>query len=174
MTGCAFAYRVLQFQSLHVSTSHIAKLTGRARNISIAGQVRHGLRLCPWDDREHPKGLVHVAELSPPEAVWKAIVRTCQSLEYSDNAERGCPLTALAAELAQVDKKVRAQVAVEPVNYKDRMIPFMPGRQAADKERAFFSIFPTLQLYDRSGLNRSHASLPTPDQAPRTVASSLC
>jgi len=30
------------------------------------------------------------------------------------------------------------------VNYKDRMLPFMPGRRTAEKERAFFSIFSTM------------------------------
>jgi TetR/AcrR family transcriptional regulator, transcriptional repressor for nem operon len=30
------------------------------------------------------------------------------------------------------------------VNCKDRMLPFMPGRRAQDKEHAFFSIFSTM------------------------------
>jgi hypothetical protein len=36
------------------------------------------------------------------------------------------------------------QVVAELVNYEDRMLPFMPGRRTADKERAFFSIFTTM------------------------------
>jgi len=94
--------------------------------------------------REIIGNLIHIAKQSPPETAWKAIVKTYLSLEYCDNAERGCPLTALAPELARVDKKMRAQVVAELVNYKDRMIPFMPGRRTADKERAFFSIFSTM------------------------------
>lgn len=94
--------------------------------------------------REIIANLVHIAGQSPPETAWKAIVKTYLSPEYCDNAERGCPLTALAPELARVDKKMRTQVVAELVNYKDRMIPFMPGRRTADKERAFFSIFSTM------------------------------
>jgi hypothetical protein len=30
------------------------------------------------------------------------------------------------------------------VNYKNRMVPFMPGRRAVDKEHAFFAIFSTM------------------------------
>ena len=30
------------------------------------------------------------------------------------------------------------------MNYKSRMVPFMPGRRPADKERAFFAIFSTM------------------------------
>ena len=66
------------------------------------------------------------------------------SLEYCDHAERGCPLATLAPELARVDKRMRGQIVAELVNYKDRMLPFMPGRRTADKERAFFSIFSTM------------------------------
>ena len=94
--------------------------------------------------REIADNLAHAAEQSHPEAAWKAIVKTYLSLEYCDHAERGCPLPALAPELARVDKRMRGQILAELVNYKDRMLPFMPGRRTADKERAFFSIFSTM------------------------------
>jgi TetR/AcrR family transcriptional regulator, transcriptional repressor for nem operon len=88
--------------------------------------------------------LVDAAEQSRSEAPWKAIVKTYLSLEYCDHVERGCPLTALAPELARVGKKMRGPIFAQLVNYKSRMVPFMPGRRAADKERAFFSIFATM------------------------------
>jgi TetR/AcrR family transcriptional regulator, transcriptional repressor for nem operon len=94
--------------------------------------------------REITSTLVRAAEHSHPEAAWKAIVKTYLSLEYCDHAERGCPLTALAPELARLDKGMRGQVVAELVNYKNRMLPFMPGGRIADKERAFFSIFSTM------------------------------
>jgi TetR/AcrR family transcriptional regulator, transcriptional repressor for nem operon len=85
--------------------------------------------------------LVRVAEQSRSEAAWKAIVKSYLSLEYCDHAERGCPLPALAPEMARVDETMKSQVLAELVNYRDRMLPFMPGRRTADKERAFFVIF---------------------------------
>jgi TetR/AcrR family transcriptional repressor of nem operon len=94
--------------------------------------------------REFGDTLVGAAERSRPEAAWKAIVKTYLSPEYCDHAERGCPLTTLAPELARVDETMRRQILAELVNYKDRMIPFMPGRRIADKERAFFVIFSTM------------------------------
>jgi TetR/AcrR family transcriptional repressor of nem operon len=39
---------------------------------------------------------------------------------------------------------MKPQIAAELVAYKSRMLPFMPGRQIADKERAFFAIFSTM------------------------------
>lgn len=66
------------------------------------------------------------------------------SPEYCDHVEPGCPLTALAPELVRVDKKMKGHILAELVNYKDRMVPFMPGRRTANKERAFFVILSTL------------------------------
>jgi TetR/AcrR family transcriptional regulator, transcriptional repressor for nem operon len=88
--------------------------------------------------------LTGAAEQSRPEAAWKAIVKTYLSPEYCDHAERGCPLTTLAPELARAEKGMRGRILGELVNYKDRMVPFMPGRRIADKERAFFVIFSTM------------------------------
>jgi TetR/AcrR family transcriptional repressor of nem operon len=88
--------------------------------------------------------LVRAAEQPGSEGPWKAIVRFYLSLEYCDHAERGCPLTALAPDMARVDKKMGRQIAAELVSYRDRMLPFMPGIQADDKERAFFAIFSTM------------------------------
>jgi TetR/AcrR family transcriptional repressor of nem operon len=39
---------------------------------------------------------------------------------------------------------MKAQIIPELVKYKDRMLPFMPGRRTADKERSFFAIFSTM------------------------------
>jgi TetR/AcrR family transcriptional repressor of nem operon len=94
--------------------------------------------------REIADKLSHAAEQSHTETPWKAIVKTYLSPEYCDHVERGCPLPALAPEMARVDKKMRGQIFAELVNYKDRMLPFMPGVRTADKERAFFSIFSTM------------------------------
>jgi TetR/AcrR family transcriptional regulator, transcriptional repressor for nem operon len=91
--------------------------------------------------RDFGDALVRVAEQSHAEPAWKAIVKTYLSLEFCDHPERGCPLPALAPELTRVGQKMRTQILPQLVNYKDRMLPFMPGRRTADKERAFFVIF---------------------------------
>src|SRR6516165_4394572 len=88
--------------------------------------------------------LVQAAEQSLPGEAWKAIVKTYLSLEFCEHPERGCPLAALSPELARADKRMKPQIVAELVNYKSRMVPFMPGRRTADKERAFFAIFSTM------------------------------
>ena len=94
--------------------------------------------------REIADTLAVAAEQSRPGTAWKAIVKTYLSPEYCEHVERGCPLPALGPELARVDKSMRSQILSELVNYKNRMLPFMPGRRTAEKERAFFSIFSTM------------------------------
>jgi TetR/AcrR family transcriptional regulator, transcriptional repressor for nem operon len=94
--------------------------------------------------REMAGRLVEAAEKPQPGTAWKAIVKAYLSPEHCDHAECGCPLAALAPELARADKTMNAQILGELTKYKSRMLPFMPGRRTADKERAFFSIFSTM------------------------------
>ena len=94
--------------------------------------------------REIIDNLTYVAEKAQPGVGWQAIVKAYLSAEYCDHVERGCPLTALAPEMARVDRNMQPQILAELVNYKDRMTPFMPGRRTADRERAFFAIFSTM------------------------------
>ena len=86
----------------------------------------------------------HTAEQSQPETAWKAIVKTYLSLEFCDHIEYGCPLPALAPELARADEAMKPQIFEELNKYRSRMLPFMPGQGTADKERAFFAIFSTM------------------------------
>lgn len=39
---------------------------------------------------------------------------------------------------------MKGQILAEITNYKDRMLPFMPGKRAVDKEGAFMLIFSTM------------------------------
>lgn len=94
--------------------------------------------------REIADNLVRAAEQSPPGEAWKAIVKTYLSLEHCEHPEHGCPLAALGPELARVDKRMKPRIVAELVNYRSRMLPFMPGRRTVDKERAFFAIFSTI------------------------------
>ena len=41
-------------------------------------------------------------------------------------------------------KRMKPRIVAELVNYRARVLSFMPGRKPADRERAFFSIFSTM------------------------------
>jgi TetR/AcrR family transcriptional repressor of nem operon len=93
---------------------------------------------------EMGNSLAQVAEQSQPGPAWKAIVKAYLSPEHCDHAERGCPLAALAPELARGGQEMRARMLGEMTTYKDQMLRLMPGRRARDKERAFLVIFSTM------------------------------
>jgi TetR/AcrR family transcriptional repressor of nem operon len=94
--------------------------------------------------REIAEYMVHVAEQAPPGTGWKAIVKAYLSPEHCEHPERGCPMAALAPELARADKEMKPAIVAEVANYQSQMLRFMPGRRRVDKERAFFAIFSTL------------------------------
>ena len=94
--------------------------------------------------REIAGRLADAGEKSPPGTAWKAIVKAYLSPEHCDHAECGCPVAALAPELARADEALKAPILEELFKYKSRMLPLMPGLRAADKERAFFAIFSTM------------------------------
>ena len=94
--------------------------------------------------REIGDFLARVARQSEPGTAWKAIVRTYLSAEHCEHPEGGCPVAALASELARADKGMKGQIYREMEKYKSRLAPFMPGRRAADKERAFGLMISTM------------------------------
>ena len=94
--------------------------------------------------REMVERLARAAEESRPGTAWKTVVKAYLSPEHCDHPECGCPLAALAPELARADDAMKVRIVAELTTYKDRMLPFMPGRRVADKERNFVAIFSTM------------------------------
>ena len=94
--------------------------------------------------RETSSRLAGAAEHSEPANAWKAIVKTYLSPEHCDHPEVGCPLAALAPDLARAGKTIKPRILKELQKYRARILPFMPGRRTADKERAFFAVFSTM------------------------------
>src|SRR5712691_7325022 len=94
--------------------------------------------------RETASWLVSIAEQAPTGEAWKEIVAAYLGLEHCEHPERGCPLAALAPELARSARDVKARISANMVDYKNQLVRFMPGRRIADRERAFFVIFSTM------------------------------
>jgi TetR/AcrR family transcriptional regulator, transcriptional repressor for nem operon len=116
--------------------------------------------------RQMADSLAQAAEDSPPGTAWKAIVKAYLSPKHCDHVECGCPLAALAPELARADKSMKGEILEEMTKYKTRMLPFMPGRRAADKERNFVAIFSTML-----GAVAIARILPDPAERSRVLAS---
>jgi TetR/AcrR family transcriptional repressor of nem operon len=77
----------------------------------------------------------------PREDRWKEIVRRYLSAEHSDHPDTGCPVAALAPEIARAKLAVRKQISGLMKERAERWVEFMPGATAAERERNFFVIF---------------------------------
>lgn len=77
----------------------------------------------------------------PRERRWKEFVRLYLSPEHCDHPETGCPVAALAPEIARAKLSVRKRISSLMKKRTERWLEFMPGSTAAEQERNFFIIF---------------------------------
>ena len=75
---------------------------------------------------------------------WKELVRLYLSPEHCDHPDTGCPVAALAPEIARAKLKVRKRVAAVMKGRTDRWVEFMPGLTATERELNFFVIFSSM------------------------------
>ena len=72
----------------------------------------------------------------PREHRWKELVRLYLSTEHCDRPDTGCPIAALATEIARARFSVRKRI----VGLMREWVEFMPGVTATERERNFFII----------------------------------
>jgi TetR/AcrR family transcriptional repressor of nem operon len=90
------------------------------------------------------RAMIELAEKARPGEAWKTIIEAYLSRDHIDHPDTGCALAALGAELARLDGDVKARLGAGLVSYKDAFSRFMPGKRAAQRDRAFFVIFSTM------------------------------
>ena len=76
----------------------------------------------------------------PLEDRWKEIVRLYLSAGHCDRPDTGCPVAALAPEIARAKPGVRKRIA----GLMKEWVGFMPGATATERERNFFVIFSSM------------------------------
>jgi TetR/AcrR family transcriptional repressor of nem operon len=76
----------------------------------------------------------------PREDRWKELVRLYLSPEHCDHPDTGCPVAALAAEMARTTIGVRKRISSLIKDRMCRWVEFIPGRTAAEREQNFFVI----------------------------------
>jgi TetR/AcrR family transcriptional repressor of nem operon len=76
----------------------------------------------------------------PPQNRWKELVRLYLSTEHCDRPDTGCPVAALATEIARANPSVRKRIT----GLMKQWVEFMPGVTAKERERNFFVIFSAL------------------------------
>ena len=77
----------------------------------------------------------------PREDRWKALVRLYLSPEHCDHPDSGCPVAALAPEMARAKLGVRKRISGLIKDRAERWGEFMPGRTATERRQNFSVIF---------------------------------
>lgn len=77
----------------------------------------------------------------PRQDRWKELVRVYLSPEHCDHPDSGCPIAALAPEMARTKLGVRRRISGLIKDRAERWVEFMPGRTAAERKRNFVLIF---------------------------------
>jgi TetR/AcrR family transcriptional repressor of nem operon len=86
--------------------------------------------------------LVTLAEAAPAGHGLQAIIDFYLSTEHLDDPGTGCPLAALAPEIARQPRDVGKRINKAMQMYRDRLLPYVPGRNAKEKLGRFFVLFP--------------------------------
>jgi TetR/AcrR family transcriptional repressor of nem operon len=85
--------------------------------------------------------LVAVAEAAPKGAELRAVIEHYLSTRHLNAPGIGCPLAALASEIARQPLEVRKRINQSMRGYGERMLPYIPGRTVEDKRARVFILF---------------------------------
>ena len=88
--------------------------------------------------------LISAAKESSPKDGWRAMIRTYLSVERCDRAEIGCPIAALAPDIARAPSAMKQRMSAAILKFRTDLIPFMPGRTEEEKGLNFLRIMTSM------------------------------
>ena len=86
--------------------------------------------------------LVAVAELASKGSELRAVIDDYLSANHLNAPGTGCPLAALAPEIARQPLKIRKRINQSMLAFRDRMLPYVPGHTVEERQGTFFVLFP--------------------------------
>lgn len=87
-------------------------------------------------------GMIAAAAKAPPGEQLRTIIERYLSIEHLEDPGGGCVISTLAAEIARQRPAVRARINSVMKSYRERLLPFLPGKDPAEKRRQFMVLFP--------------------------------
>ena len=88
--------------------------------------------------------LIAAAQKAEPGEGWKAMVKSYLALERCDHAEEGCPIAALAPDMARTRPVLKQRISAAILKLREKLLPFMPGRNDEEKSANFLAIFSSM------------------------------
>lgn len=88
--------------------------------------------------------LITAAKEADADEGWKAMVKTYLAPESCDRADEGCPIAALAPEMARTRPMVKQRISSAILKFRQELLPFMPGRNPEEKGANFLALFSSM------------------------------
>lgn len=88
--------------------------------------------------------LVNAAKQAGSGQGWKAMVRSYLTLDLCDRFDEGCPVAALAPDMARTRPALKHRISAAILKLREELLPFMPGRNAEAKAANFLAIFSSM------------------------------
>jgi TetR/AcrR family transcriptional regulator, transcriptional repressor for nem operon len=97
-----------------------------------------------WAFDEMGVGMVEVARSAPEGQALRAIIERYLSAPHANSTGMGCVFAALGPELARKPLPVRKRIEALREAYRERLLPFVPGRTREEKLAKFQLLFPSM------------------------------
>ncbi len=136
-----------QFRAKGMNGPGVAKLM-KASGLTHGGFYKH---FASKDDlfaeaieesaREIGAKLTEWGKQVPRDEAWKEIVKKYLSIEHCEHPGMGCPMAALAPDIARTRATVRRKIRDSMDAYRKQLVEFMPGAGPGEKQKNFVLIF---------------------------------
>ena len=93
---------------------------------------------------EMGRGMLEAAKSAPEGQALRAIIERYLSPGHANSPGMGCAFAALGPELARKPLAVRKRIEASREAYRERLLPFVPGRTREEKLTKFELLFPSM------------------------------
>jgi TetR/AcrR family transcriptional regulator, transcriptional repressor for nem operon len=93
---------------------------------------------------EMGRGMVEAAKAAPQGQALRAIIERYLSVGHANSVGTGCVLSALGPELARKPLPVRRRLEASVETYRERLLPFIPGKTREEKLAKGRLLFPSM------------------------------
>jgi len=93
---------------------------------------------------ETGRGMIEVAEAAPNGQALRAIIERYLSVGHANSPGSGCVRAALGPELARKPVVVRRRIEALLEAYRERFLPYMPGKTHEEKQLKIRLLFPSM------------------------------
>ena len=88
--------------------------------------------------------MVAAAEAAPKGQQLKGLIERYLSLKHLNSPGSGCVISTLGSDIARRPSPVRQQINRSMQAYRERLLPFMPGKTLEEKAATFSLLYPSM------------------------------